>query len=86
VNNTKFDIQNHFQFQFLRRALVVWSRRSLAMLKVRSSILRAGNNNVLVTKSDWPTLVGSVCYASLVSASTDRDFKPGSKYWNNNTA
>jgi len=56
-------------------ALVVWSRRSLATLEDRSSILRAGNNNVglLVTKSDWPTLVGSVCYASLVTASADRD-------------
>jgi len=41
-------------------ALVVWSRRSIATLEDRSSILREGNNNVLVTKSDWPTLVGSV--------------------------
>jgi len=64
----------------------VWLRRSLASLAVRSSFLRAGNNNVHVAKSDWPKLVGSVCYASLVTASVDRDFKPGSKYWGYNTA
>jgi len=49
--------------------------------KDQRSIPGPGNNNVLATKSDWPTLVSSVCYASLVSASADRDFKPGSKYW-----
>jgi len=40
-----------------------------------------GNNNVVVTKSDWPTLVGSMCYSSLVSASADetlsRDLNAG---------
>jgi len=46
-------------------------RRSLATLEDRSSVPGAGNNNVLVTKSDWPTLVSSVCYASLVSDSAD---------------
>jgi len=51
------------------------ARRSLTALEDRSSIPDAGNNNVLVTRSDWPTLVGSVCYASLVSASTDRHLK-----------
>jgi len=62
-------------------------RRSLATLDDRSSIPdAAGNNNVLATKSDWLTLVGSVSYASLVSASADRDFKPGSNYWDYNTA
>jgi len=55
------------------------ARRSLATLEVRSLIPGAGNNNVLVTESDWPTLVSSVCYASLGSASADRDLKPGSK-------
>jgi len=44
------------------------ARRSLATLEDRGSIPGAGKNNVLVTKSDWPTLVSSVCYASLVSA------------------
>jgi len=48
----------------------VWSRRSLATLEDRGSIPGAGNNNVLVTRSVWPTLVSSVCYASLVHAST----------------
>jgi len=46
----------------------------------RSLIPRAGRINIFVIISDWPTLVSSVCYASLVSASVDRDFKPGSKY------
>jgi len=40
------------------------TRRSLAMLEDRSSIPGAGNNNVLVTRLDWPTLVSSVCYTS----------------------
>jgi len=61
------------------------ARRSLTALEDRSSIPDAGNNNVLVTKSDSPTLVGSVCYASLVSASAYRAYKPGSKCWGNNT-
>jgi len=60
--------------------------RSLARLEERSLIPNAVNNNVLVTRSNWPTLVSSVCYASLVSASADRDFKPGSKCWGYNTA
>jgi len=41
------------------------ARRSLTALENRSSIPDSGKNNVLVTRSDWPTLVGSVCYASL---------------------
>jgi len=49
-----------------------WGRHSLAMLEDRSWIPGA-HSNVLVTRSDWPTLVSSVCYASLVSASADRD-------------
>jgi len=52
------------------------ARRSLATLEGRSSIPGAGNNNVLVTKSDLPTVVSSVCYASLVFAPADRDLKP----------
>jgi len=56
-----------------------------ATLEDRSSIPGAGNNNVLVTISDWPTLVSSVFYASLVSAYAYRDFKPGSKCWGCNT-
>jgi len=55
------------------------ARRSLATLEDRSSIPGAGNNNAIVTKSDWPTLVSSV------SASADRDVKPGSNYWGYNT-
>jgi len=51
------------------------------MLENRSSIPGVGKNNVLVTKSNWPTLVSSVSYATIVSASADRDFKLGSKYW-----
>jgi len=62
------------------------ARRSLVTLEDQSSIPCAGNNIVLVTKSDWPTLVGSVCYASLVSASADWDIRPGSKCWGYNTA
>jgi len=54
------------------------ARRSFTALEDRSSIPDACQNNVLVTKLDSPTLVGSVCYASIVSASADRDFKPGS--------
>jgi len=73
----------------------VWTRRSLATFEDRSSILRAGDNNVhdcslLVTrpKSDWPSYTGgiSVLLCSLVSASADRDFKRGSKYLGYNTA
>jgi len=55
------------------------ARRSRTALEDQSSIPDAGKNNVLVTRSDWPTLVGSVCYASLVSASADWDLKPGFK-------
>jgi len=52
-------------------ALVLWSRRSLATLEDRSLIPGGGNNNVLVTRSIWPTMiivVSSVYYTSLVSA------------------
>jgi len=35
---------------------------------------------------DLVNSVGYATYASLVSASTDRNFKPGSKYWVYNTA
>jgi len=63
----------------------MWSRRSLATLEDRSSIPCVGNNNVLVNGSDWPKLVSSVCYASLVYAYADRYFKPGSKNWGYNT-
>jgi len=45
-------------------ALVVWSRCSLATPEDRSSIPGVRKNNVLVTRSVWPTLVSSVCYAS----------------------
>jgi len=55
------------------------ARRSLLVLDDRNSIPNAGKNNVLVTQSDWPTLVGSVCYARLVFATADQDFKPGYK-------
>jgi len=58
------------------------ARRSFATLVDRSSSPGEGNNNVGQSDnnvSDWPTLVISVCYASLVSASADRDFKPRSK-------
>jgi len=61
------------------------ARRSLATLEDRNSIPGAGNNNVFVTKSDWLTLVSLVCYASLVFASADRDFKSGAKCWGYNT-
>jgi len=54
------------------------ARRLLATLKDRSTIPGMGNNNVLVTKSYWPTLVSSVCYATLDSAYADRGFKPQS--------
>jgi len=37
------------------------TRRSLTALEDRSLIPDAGNNNVLVIKSDWLTLVGSEC-------------------------
>jgi len=46
-------------------ALVVWSRRTIAKLQDRNSIPGAGNNNVLVIRSVWHTLVSSVCNASL---------------------
>jgi len=57
------------------------ARRSLTALENRSSIPDAMRvtKMYLSLKSDWPTLVGSVCLATLVSASADRDFKPGSK-------
>jgi len=42
-----------------------------------SLILGAGNNNVLVTRSVWSTLVSSVCYASFVHASTWSGLKAG---------
>jgi len=37
------------------------ARRSLTVLEERSSIPDAGNSNVIVTKSDSPTLLGLVC-------------------------
>jgi len=43
------------------------TRRSIATLEDRSWIPGAGNNNVLVTRSDWHTLLSSVYYASFVS-------------------
>jgi len=57
----------------------IYKRYYLVLLRDRRSIPGAGNNNVLVTRSDWPTLVSSVCYVCLVSASADLDLKPGSK-------
>jgi len=40
--------------------LAVWLyRRSLATLEERSSII-GGNNNVIVTKSNWPTVHGEL--------------------------
>jgi len=41
---------------------------------------RRGPSYVLATRSDWQTLVSSVYYDSLVSASADRDLKLGYKY------
>jgi len=45
----------------LKRGTGSVARHSLATLENRSSIPGAGNHNVLVTKSDWPTLVILVC-------------------------
>jgi len=59
--------------------------RLLAALEDRSLIPDVGKNNVLVTRSNCLTLESSVCYANLVSASADRDFKQGSKCWGYNT-
>jgi len=47
--------------ELIRQGLGCVARRLLATLEDQSSIPGAGNNNVLVTKSDWPTLVSSVC-------------------------
>jgi len=41
------------------------TKRSLAMLEDRSLIPGAGNNNVLVTRSDYPTLMSSVLSVTL---------------------
>jgi len=61
------------------------ARRSLTALEDTKFNTRGGyHNNVLVTKTDWTTLVSLVCYASLVSASADRDSKTGSKCWGYN--
>jgi len=59
------------------RCLSGW--RSLAIFEDWSLIPGAGKNNVLVSRSDWQTLVSSVCNDSLVSASADRYIKPGSQ-------
>jgi len=41
--------------------LTVLAKSLLTALKDRSSIIDAGNNSMLVTKSDWSTLVGTLC-------------------------
>jgi len=55
----------------------MWSRRLLATLEDGSSIPGARNNNLLGTRSVWPTLVSSVCCASLVQPPLDLDYKQG---------
>jgi len=66
VWSCRLHIQSRSDFLLFKQGSGCAARRSLAALEDQSSIPGAGDNNVLVTKSNWPTLASSVCYVSLI--------------------